>query len=91
MINDGKIHLKVILNQVCKNTECLYEFFIKNAIATGYHRVHLSILGNSFAAFSFKNSYTTITQSPKSYKVRMSITTDMAIKYDSFKLIGKYK
>lgn len=90
-MTDDEKYLKETLNQVCKNTECLYEFFIKNAIATDYHRVHLSILGHSFAAFSFKNSYTAITQCPKSYKVRMGITTDMAIKYDSFKLIGKYK
>lgn len=90
-MTDDEKYLKETLNQACKNTECLYEFFIKNAIATGYHRVHLSIWGNSFATFSFKNSYTVITQCPKSYKVRMGITTDMAIKYDSFKLIGKYK
>lgn len=90
-MTDDERYLKETLNQVCKNTECLYEFFIKNAIATGYHRVHLSIWRSPYAAFSFKNSYTIITQCPKSYKVRMIITTDMMMKYDSFKLIGKYK
>lgn len=90
-MTDDEKYLKETLNQVCKNTEYLYEFFIKNAIATDYHRVHLSIWRSSFAAFSYENSYVGITQCPKSYKVRMVITTDMAIKYDSFKLIGKYK
>ena len=89
-MTDDEKYLKETLNQVCKNTECLYEFFIKNTITTHYHRVHLSVYGNSFAAFSFKNSYTTITQCPKSYKVRMTLTTYNMIKYDSFKLIGKY-
>ena len=90
-MTDDEKYLKETLNQVCKNTECLYEFFIKNAIAADFRRIHLSMYGSSFATFSFKNSYTVITQCPKSYKVRMGITTDMAIKYDSFKLIGKYK
>ena len=90
-MTDDEKYLKETLNQVCKNTECLYEFFIKNAIATDFRRIHLSMYGSSFATFSFKNSYTFITQCPKSYKVRIGITTDMAIKYDSFKLIGKYK
>ena len=90
-MTDDEKYLKETLNQVCKNTRYLYEFFIKNAIASDYHRIHLSIYGRSFAAFSFKNSYAGITQCPKSYKVRMSLTTDNIIKYyDSFKLIDKY-
>ena len=89
-MTDDEKYLKETLNQVCKNTGCLYEFFIKNAIASDYHRIHLSIYGRSFAAFSFENSYAGITQCPKSYKVRLGYTTCETNRCDSFKLIGKY-
>lgn len=89
-MTDDKKYLKETLNQACKNVECLYEFFIKNTIATDYHRIHLSRWRGSFATFSYENSFVTITQCNQSYKVRMALTTCDLIKCDSYKLLSEY-
>lgn len=88
-MTDDERYLKETLNQVCKNAECLYEFFINNVIASDYHRIR-SLFGTSLATFLFENSYVAITQCPKSYKVGLAYTTCEMIRCESFKLIGKY-
>lgn len=86
-------YLKEDLNRVCYTVGSLYEFFIANAVATDYHRIHAMPKGGwvgSFASFSYPNKYITITQCIKSYKVKIALTENGLIKYDSYKLLSKY-
>ena len=94
IMNAHQKYLKEELNQACCTVKCLYSFFIENAIATDdYHRIHAAFKGgwvSSFASFPYSYRFVTITQCARSYKVRIALTENNLIKYDSYKLLSKY-
>ena len=87
-MTDDERYLKETLNQACKNTRYLYEFYIDNAIASLEHRADYICFG-CYATFPQNAKSVYFNECNKSFK--MGICDGTLNGFRTFKLIGKYK
>lgn len=89
MTDDEKKKYKQILNQACKNTRYLYEFYVDNAIASLEHRACYTRYYRCYSTFPQNNKSVYLNKCDKSFKICIHDGTWSGIR--TFKLIGKYK
>lgn len=88
MTDDEKKKYKQTLNQACKNTRYLYEFYIDNAIASLMHRSCYIKGFRCYSTFPQNNKSVYLNECNKSFKMCIYDGTWEGIR--TFKLIGKY-